>query len=54
MLPVTVVRKRAANNGVDKLPVTLRVGQVTQFYIDPTLVLTDVDLTVNGDMADLQ
>jgi TonB-dependent receptor len=46
-----IVAINGATMGLDELPVPLPVDQVTEFIIDPALVLTDVDLFVNGDAA---
>jgi TonB-dependent receptor len=46
-----IIAVNGAELGLDELPVPLPLDQVTQFYIDPALVLTDVDLAVNGDSA---
>ena len=46
-----IVALNGATMGLDELPVPLPVDQVTEFIIAPDLVLTDIDLTVNGDTA---
>ena len=46
-----IVQVNGAELGLDQLPVPLPLMQVTQFTIDPMLVLDDVDLAVNGNDA---
>jgi iron complex outermembrane receptor protein len=46
-----IVDVSGAELALNELPVSLPVGQVTQFYIPSDLVLDDIDLTINGEDA---